>query len=95
MKIKFKHFNESNEFKDLEEELLRHGGTSVKNVFEEDLEILLSDGEIFDCPVAEHSMEQSKCHRNCAEYYNGFMKKYNSPDEIGIATGWVLTGDVW
>ena len=86
------------EFKKLKRILLGEDGDSVAEVYEEDLETLVDDGEFFypnELTVKQHMMEPSKCHQNVATFYKKWMNDYNSPDEISIMTGWVLNDDVW
>lgn len=87
-----------NKFKKLENILLKIGGDKVIYQLDEDLDDLIEKGfEIlkdFDPEIITLQMEQSKCHKNVSIFYKNFIEE-NSPDEIDIMTGWVLTDNVW
>ena len=80
---------ESYNFNPLKEKLLKYGGERVADTYEEDLDKLLTRGELFEPDeVVVRRMTPSKCHRNCADVYE---KNKN----LKIVTGWALLDNVW
>ena len=70
-------------------------GDSVCEVFEEDLQRLLSKGFLFQPHGMEHvKMEPSKCHRNSATFWKNYTEKKGF-GRIKIATGWALLDNIW
>ena len=61
---------ESYNFNPLKEKLLKYGGERVAETYEEDLDKLLTRGELFEPDeILVRKMTPSKCHRNCADVY--------------------------
>jgi hypothetical protein len=80
---------ESYNFNLLKDKLLKYGGERVAETYEEDLDKLLTRGQLFEPDeVVVIRMTHSKCHRNCADVYE---KNKN----LKIVTGWVLLDGVW
>ena len=80
---------ESYNFNPLKEKLLKYGGERVSDTYEEDLDKLLTRGELFEPDeVVVRRMTPSKCHRNCSDVY----KKNKN---LKIVTGWALLDKVW
>ena len=80
---------ESYNFNPLKEKLLKYGGERVADTHEEDLDKLLTRGELFEPDeVVVRRMTPSKCHRNCSDVY----KKNKN---LKIVTGWALLDNVW
>lgn len=80
---------ESYNFNPLKEKLLKYGGERVAETYEEDLDKLLTRGELFEPDeVVVRRMTPSKCHRNCADVYE---KNKN----LKIVTGWALLDNAW
>jgi len=96
---KYEHFIGNDiDFKELEEILLNEAGDKVQEVYEEDLDELINRGVFYsdDLVMKQVPMSPSKCHRNVAEFYQNWMDEHNSPDEIGLLTGWALSNDgIW
>lgn len=94
---KYENFRQE-KFEKLENILLKEGGTSVKYTYEEDLEELLDDGLFLypeDLDIKFLGMKPSQCHHNSAVFYENWMNEHNSPDEISIMSGWVLSDNIW
>jgi len=91
LNINMKHLKtfESYNFSLLKDKLLKYGGERVAETYEEDIDKLLTRGQLFEPDeVVVRRMSPSKCHRNCADAYE---KNKN----LKIVTGWVLLDGVW
>ncbi len=94
---KFENFK-SHSFEDLKKILLDEDGSSVQELYEEDLTDLITQGEFYhpnDYTYKIIKMEPSRCHSNCALFYRNYVED-NSEEEISIVTGWALSNNnVW
>jgi hypothetical protein len=86
---------ENTSFDDLRSKLLSFGGKSVDEVFEENLNELLTRGQVFKpSKIEKVKMKQSRCHENAACFWYNYTKE-NGTKDLKIATGWALYGDEW
>ena len=83
-------------FKYLSDKLLSFGGDKVHEVYEEDLDKLITRGVLFKPnKVRVVKMRVSKCHENSACFWGNYTNEHGT-DNLKIATGWVLAeNDVW
>ncbi len=87
--------NENNYFNLLKDKLLSFGGTKVNEIFEEDLDKLLTNGKLFKpSKILVVKMKISRCHENSACFWNNYTNEHGSED-MKIVTGWVLDSDTW
>lgn len=77
-------------FEKLKTILLNLGGEYVSEVFEEDLEKLLTRGQFFNSKSQIIKMRDSKCHSNCAFFWGNYSDEHGI-DSVKIVTGWALT----
>ena len=82
----------------LVDKLLAIGGTRVVEVYEEDLDKLLSRGETISGKprLVKRGMKRSRCHQNSVYYYDDYVKRNVTLDkaqQIQIITGWSLSDD--
>lgn len=80
--------NKDEELVKLRNQLLNIGGNEVVPTHEPDIDLLLSDGQVFDpLDIVQYNMRPSHCHQNCRYLYQ------NNPAVTEIATGWALSND--
>lgn len=84
---KFENIKEQQpQMKKLREKLLGVGGVEIVAIYEEDIDLLLEEGKLFEKSVSTVDMENSNCHSNVAYLYSE-----EKCDEI--CTGWALSED--
>ena len=81
------------DFDKLEKKLLSIDGVEVVEVFEEDLDNILSRGQIFSPKKVKFiKMKPNMCHANSGVFWKNYSNK-NGFDNIQIVTGWCLSED--
>lgn len=83
-------------FDTLEKKLLSIGGTRVAKQPEEDLDSMLSRGQVFfSKKVKRVKMKPCRCHGNAGVFWKNYSEA-NGFDNIKIVTGWCLSKDgIW
>jgi hypothetical protein len=77
--------------KPLEKKLLSVGGKVVVCCYEEDLEKLLTRGQVFTPKKVNYKrMRRSGCHANAGIFWNNYSKEHGT-DSVKIVVGWGLT----
>lgn len=71
----------------LNQRLLAFGGDQVVACYEEDLDLLLSDGALGAGPVRRQPGHPCRCHSNSSRLYE------QDPQRLSIVTGWGLSAD--
>jgi GNAT superfamily N-acetyltransferase len=80
-------------FDKLEQKLLSLGGEKVAHTFEEDLDKILTRGQVFDGKKSQIvKMRDSKCHTNSSCFWKNYSDEHGT-DEVKIVTGWALSPD--
>lgn len=80
-------------FEILKNKLLSIGGIRVAGDFEEDLDKMLSRGEVFKPKkVKKVKMKPCRCHGNSGVFWKNYSEQ-NGFDNIKIVTGWCLSTD--
>ena len=80
-------------FDKLEQKLLSLGGEKVAHTFEEDLDKILTRGQVFDGKKSQVvKMRDSKCHTNSSCFWKNYSDEHGT-DEVKIVTGWALSPD--
>ena len=80
-------------FETLKAKLLSLEGTRVVDTFEEDLEKLLTRGEVFKPKkIKLQRMIPCRCHGNSGVFWKNYSDA-NGYDNIQIVTGWCLSTD--
>lgn len=83
-------------FDTLRSKLLSIGGVRVAEVFEEDLDKVLSRGKVFSPKkVRLKKMRPCRCHGNAGVFWKNYSD-VNGFDNIKIVCGWCLSDDgIW
>ena len=69
------------------------GGEKVARTFEEDLDKILTRGQVFDGKKSQVvKMRDSKCHTNSSCFWKNYSDEHGT-DEVKIVTGWALSPD--
>jgi hypothetical protein len=87
-------FEAIDNFSLLKTKLLSFGGQDVKEVYEENLQELLTRGQLFKSKILLVKMKQSRCHENSACFWGNYTQEHGTED-MKLVTGWVLDGDYW
>jgi hypothetical protein len=77
----------------LRKQLLNVGGLEVvapPNNFEQDLDLILSQGKVFSGEVQCRIMADNSCHQNVAQLYRA-----STDERFGIGTGFALNNCLW